>query len=186
MKIINLVSGALVISALSFGCKGKDKKEGAAATGTAAAPAGETAAPAVKEAPPAKLVPVDLSAAGDDFQKLTVQAPEGATVKKAYDVEVTKGDGFGLQISAGAGNLADLKKEITGNDVNKLKRFVTETATEQVYESEVMGKTQFHFNANVKVGDKEYRCEDIKGGADKTQAQIEAMLASCKTLAAAP
>jgi hypothetical protein len=117
---------------------------------------------------------------------LTVQAPEGATVKKAYDVEVTKGDGFGLQISAGAGDMPALKKEITGNDVNKLKRFVTDTATEMVYESEVMGKTQFHFHANVKVGDKEYRCEDIKGGVDKTQAQIEAMLASCKTLAAAP
>jgi hypothetical protein len=184
MHLTKLVSVVVVMAALAIGCK--DKKDGAAASGSGAPAAGGTA-PAVKEAPPAKLAAVDLSVGGDDFKKLTVQAPEGATAKESFgSVEITQGDGFGLQISKDAGNLADLKKEITANDVNKLKRFVSETATEQVYETEVMGKTQFHFNANVKVGDKEYRCENTKGGADKTLPQINAMLASCKSLAAAP
>ena len=161
------------------GCK--DKKEGG---GGGAAGGGD---PPPKDEPPAKLAPVDISVGGEDWKGLTVQAPEGATAKESFgSVEVTQGTGFALQISKDARDLAGAKKEISSNDVNKLKRFVVDTADEQVYESEVMGKTQFHFNANVKVGDRAFTCENVKGGADKTLAQTQAMLASCKSLAAAP
>lgn len=178
MRALGIVS-MMFVAALAVGCKKGD--DGGGGGGGSA----ETAAKPVTPTAPAKLVPVDISVGGEAFQGLTVQAPEGATAKESFGaVEVHAGDGFALEIHVDASDLAGRKKEIEANDINKLKRWVTDTADEQVYESEVMGKSQYHFNANVKVGDRAFNCENVKGGADKTLEQTQAMLASCKSIAA--
>src|SRR5690349_10467621 len=102
MKIISM----MLVAALAVGCK-KDNDSAGGGGG-----AGEPAAKPVATAPAAKLVPVDISVGGEQFQGLTIQAPEGATAKEAFGaVEVNAGDGFALEIHADATDLASRKKE---------------------------------------------------------------------------
>ena len=127
--------------------------------------------------------PVDLSTANADFA-LTMPAPEGATVKDDIgDVDVLAGDGFQIVVHSSESDIAAAKKEITANTINKLKQFTTDEADTLVYESEVMGKSEFHFLTNVKVGDKTYGIEDNKGPS-YTADQVKMMVASAKGLAA--
>lgn len=195
-------SFALVLSvSLALACdsgekKGDDKKaeakkeeaKGGKAADVKAPAAGDAAAKADAEAKadataaaPVKLAPLSLE---DAEIEATLQAPEGAKAADEFGaVVVSAGESFQLQVGTGATDLAARKKEIEGNTVNKLKSFVTDTATELVYETEVMGKPEFHFVANVELGDAKYNCEDKKGQAF-TKADIDAMLAACKSLEA--
>ena len=134
-----------------------------------------------KAAEPVKLAELSLEDAGLEAK---LQAPEGAKVSAEFgSFLVQAGESFQLQINSSAADLAAAKKEIEGNTVNKLKAFVTESETELVYESEVMGKAQFHFVANVEVDGAKYNCEDKKG-QDFTKADVDAMLAACKSMTA--
>ena len=91
------------------------------------------------------------------------------------------GDKFQLQFSEDDSiDLPGRKKEIDANTLNKLKKYHVDEEDVVLYESEVMGRTEFHFLAAVKVGEKAYFCEDQKGPTF-TKADIEAMLASCKS-----
>jgi len=146
----------------------------------AAAEGGDAKAEA-KPAEPVKLAEVSLEDAGLDAK---LQAPEGA--KAAEDLGafvVLAGESFQLQINTGAADLAARKTEIESNTVNKLKSFVTESETELVYETEVMGKAEFHFVSNLELDGAKYNCEDKKGQAF-TKADIDAMVAACKSLVA--
>ncbi|MSP62918.1 MAG: hypothetical protein EXR72_21805 [Myxococcales bacterium] len=124
------------------------------------APAQPVAAPAAVAA----AGPLDVSSAGDDWKGFTLAAPAGATAKGGLlGLEVKQGDGFHLEMSTGKSDLAARKKEIQGNDINKLKRFLTDSKDALVYETEVMGTSEFHFAAHVKAGGKDFHCEDSKG-----------------------
>jgi hypothetical protein len=126
---------------------------------------------------------LDLSTANSAFA-VTIPAPTGATAKDDFgDVDALAGDGFQIVVHASAKDLAQAKKEITSNSVNKLKRFITETVDTLVYESEVAGQSEFHFALNVKVGDKIYGVEDNKGPR-YSEDQIKAMVKSAKAIAA--
>ncbi len=156
------------------------KKDDAKKDVKAAADGGDAKADA-KAAAPAKLAELSLEDAGLDAK---LQAPEGA--KGAEDLgafTVTAGESFQLQINTGEADLAARKKEIESNPVNKLKSFVTESDTELVYETEVMGKSEFHFVMGVELDGAKYNCEDKKGQAF-TKADIDAMVAACKSLKA--
>ncbi len=114
---------------------------------------------------------------------MVIMAPEGAAAKEQFGVvEVKAGDGFQLQVSTKDSNgLAALKKEHEANTMNKLKRFLVDTPDAILYESEVMGKTEFHFAAYVKFDEEKWVfCEDNKGPF-YTQAQAETMYAACLT-----
>lgn len=139
------------------------------------------AAPTPAAAAP-KLVDLDASSAGDDYKGWKLSAPEGAKAKDSFGaLEVKAGDGFQLEVHSGKLDMAARKKEIADNTMNKLKRYVVESPDAIVYESGVGGGSEFHFLAAAKVGDTDVSCEDVKGPT-YTQAQIETMLASCKTL----
>lgn len=170
----------LAVLALN-GC-GKKKEGGEAAGKPDPAKAGEAAKPAEGAKPAAKLAELDVSSAGEAYKGWKLMAPEGATAKEQFGaLEVKAGDGFQLEVHSGPTDMAARKKEIASNDVNKLKRYVTEAPDAIVYESEVMSKNEFHFLATIKVGDAEFSCENSKGPT-YTQAQIEAMLAACKSI----
>lgn len=186
---------ALLVSfapACDSGAKKDDKKaakkDGADKGGADKGEAGKAAVKAAdggdakveaKPAAPVKLAELSMEDAGLDAK---LQAPDGA--KAAEDLGafvVTAGESFQLQINTGAADLAASKKEIEGNTVNKLKSFVTESETELVYETEVAGKPEFHFVMNLELDGAKYNCEDKKGQAF-TRADIDAMVAACKSL----
>lgn len=161
----------------------KEAKKGdvKAPTADADAKADAEAKADAKPAAPVELASLSLEDAGIDA---TLQAPAGAKAADEFgSVVVSAGEGFQLQVSTGPADLAASKKEIEGNTVNKLKSFVTDAPTELVYESEVAGKAEFHFLANVELDGAKYNCEDKKGQAF-TKADIDAMLAACKSLKA--
>ncbi len=131
----------------------------------------------------AKLAPLDLSAVGEDWKGWTITAPEGATAKDSFGAaEVAAGATFQLDLRSSKGDVAGFKKEIAANDMNKVKQFLVDTADALIYESEVMGQNEFHLYGNVKVGDKEVNCEDVKGPR-YMQADVEAMWKACTSLA---
>ncbi len=187
MNKLSTVVLALALASSSTACK---KKEDAGNKGAGDQPAsGKPAAdkpaadkPADPPAPP-KLASLDLSAVGEDWKGWTIMAPEGATAKESFGAaEVAAGASFQLELRTAKGDVAAIKKEIQANDINKLKQFVVDTPDALLYESEVMGKNEFHLYGNVKVGDKEFNCEDVKG-PQFTQADAEAMWKACASLA---
>ena len=161
----------------------KDDAKGAKAADVKAADGGADADAKAdaKPAEPVQLASLSLEEVG---LEATVQAPEGAKAADEFGAYVvTAGESFQLQINTGPTDLAARKAEIEGNTVNKLRSFVTENETELVYETEVMDKPEFHFVANVDLDGAKYNCEDKKGQAF-TQADVDAMLAACKSLKA--
>jgi len=171
----NKIVFSLVIALAAAGCSKDKNKEGGGGGGGGGGGAAK--------APPVKMVELDASSAGEAYAGWKLMAPEGAVAKEDFGALAVKaGDGFQLEVNSGAIDMAARKKEIESNDVNKLKRYVSDTPDAIVYESDVgMGPTQFHFLASVKVGDEEFSCENTKGPV-YTQAQIEAMLESCRSI----
>ena len=130
-----------------------------------------------------KLVSIDLSKASASFP-VVMMAPEGATAADDFGaVLVKKGVSFQVEVSSSAKDIAALKKEILANTLNKLKKFHVETADTLLYESTLMGKSEFHFVANVKAGNSTYGAEDTKGPG-YTKANAELMLKCVQTLKA--
>ncbi len=198
MKKLTVLFLALSLSAFA-GCKKdeakKDDKKAATKPTDKGDKGGDKMAPdkagtpdKAPTPPPAaevKLVSIDLTPGGDDWKGMTIMAPEGATVKAGpLAVEVQKGDHFFIEVNNSKADIAARKKEIQENDVNKLKSFTTDSPDALVYESQVMDKGEFHFVGNVKVGDKDFYCEDSKGPV-YTADDVAAMWKSCQSLAAA-
>lgn len=130
-----------------------------------------------------KLVSIDLSKASASFPVI-MMAPEGATAADDFgNVLVKKGAPFQVEVSSSAKDIAALKKEIMANALNKLKKFHVETADALLYESTLMGKSEFHFVANAKAGNSTYGAEDTKGPV-YTKANAELMLKCFQTLKA--
>ena len=170
----------------SKGDKDKDKGKGKDAAAEGGKEGGDGAKQAdadpkqAEPATPVKLAEISLEDAGLEAK---MQAPEGAKVASEFGAFTVKsGESFQLEIHTGAADLAVRKGEIEKNDVNKLQEFLTENETELVYTSKVAG-IEHHFVANVEVDGAKYYCEDTKGAQVYTKADIDAMLAACKSLA---
>jgi hypothetical protein len=128
-----------------------------------------------------KLVPLDLSKASASFPVI-MQAPEGATAADDFgNIMVKKGANFQVEVSSSPKDIESLKKEIKANTLNKLKSFLVDTPAALLYESTVMGKSEFHFAANVKAGGAAFGAEDTKGPV-YTKADAELMLKCFQTL----
>ncbi len=109
-------------------------------------------------------------------------APGGATARDDYgSIEIAKEPDFQMEFSEeDEVDFLARKKEIESNNINKLKKYHVDTADTLLYETEIMGKPEFHFIATVTVGETLYLCEDQKGPVF-TQAAVTAMLATCKS-----
>ena len=174
------ISIALAAAVLG-GCGDKKAKESGGGGGTAGGGGGGGGGKVA--APAAKLVEIDASPAGESFQGWKLMAPEGVTAKDDFGaLGVTDGKGFQLEVHSGTVDMPARKKEIESNDINKLKKFLTDSPDTLVYESDPgMGGVQVHFLAAIKVGGADYSCENAKGPT-YTKAQIDAMLAACKSI----
>lgn len=131
-----------------------------------------------------RVLPLDLSSVGLD---LTVLAPEGANVRLEFGaIVVSHGPRFSLEIYERPADLVARKKEIENSGLERFRRWVTDLPDTLVYEAtapDSMGKTEYHFVANVMAGGKVYRCEDTKGFS-YLEEEVRAMLRACTTLTA--
>ena len=138
-------------------------------------------APPTAELPMADLSPLDLSTV-DSTVKVILMAPAGAAARDDYgSIEIAKEPDFQMEFSEEeAVDFLARKKEIEGNGINKLKKYHVDTADTLIYETEIMGKPEFHFIATVTVGDLLYLCEDQRGPVF-SQAAVATMLAACRS-----
>jgi hypothetical protein len=173
-----------LVAALGCGDEARSTDKDVAAGGAGddpGAPARTGPAAAPHEHPPA-----ELSLA--PHLPLVLTAPETAEVEQApaAAVRVSTPDGsFALLIDDQPADLAAQKREIEANTINELKAFVVDEPAALAYESEAMpDQPEFHFVANVEVGDRTLSCRD-ETGPFWTRAQIDAMLAACRSLAPA-
>jgi len=120
--------------------------------------------------------------------KLTVLAPDSTkgpleVIEQSWGAtEIKVGKGFQISIEESDGDIALMKSDIAGNDVNKFKRFIKDEPTLLFWESEIT-QPEFHFYMIVKAGDKSYLIQNLKDEMfDEKQA--EAMIEAAKTLKA--
>ena len=137
--------------------------------------------PPTADVPAGELLPMDLSAI-DSTVKVIVMAPAGAVARDDYgSIEITKEPDFQMEFSAeDAVDFLERKKEIEANGINRLKKYHVDTGDTLIYETEIMGKPEFHFLATVKVDAVLYLCEDQKGPVFSREA-VAAMLSTCRS-----
>lgn len=90
--------------------------------------------------------------------------------------EIKVGKDFQISIEEGEGDVALMKSDIAGNDVNKFKRYVKDEPTMLFWESEITAP-EFHFYSVVKPGTVSYIVKDIAGemfGEKATETMVEA------------
>ena len=94
--------------------------------------------------------------------------------------EIKIGKDFQVTISEGEGNIQLTKGDISGNVVNKFKRFVKEEPNLLFWESQIT-EPEFHFYSVQKVDKTSYIVEDINGDIYSEKA-IQTMIDAAKTL----
>lgn len=118
--------------------------------------------------------------------KVTLLAPKGARVKKNSwgGVEIKLGKSFQIELSTTTEKniLAEVKKEITSNDVNIFKRFLIEDTNSLLYESSPgMNILEFHIYHYKNLGNIAITCENVKGNSF-SESQARLMLNSCQSI----
>jgi len=89
------------------------------------------------------------------------------------------GKDFQISVVETAGDINQRKADIASDDVNKLKKYITDDATTLMWESGIGDLSEFHFYHIAKLGNRTYVFEDIKGEPFSQQA-IQKMLDECK------
>lgn len=178
----HLVVIALVSLPL-FACGKKDEK--------GSAPAAESKP--VEKAPekPIELTETaDLGAAADpdspSYKGLKVKVPAGAKTESGLTgVLVRIGERQAYEISKAfepGQHVAKHKKEANEDTLDKLVKFHVDTPEAILWESksELGGDNNFHFAAEVKIGEESFKCFN-KGYGNFTKSQAEALLKSCQS-----
>lgn len=108
---------------------------------------------------------VDLDCSSIEDFNIVTKAPAGVkAVEKYGSVTVSNDKTFQMEIHVSYGyNLAEAKKSIEANDINKLKKYVIDEANGILYQTEVMGQTQYHFVYFLNGGETTYYFENVKG-----------------------
>lgn len=96
--------------------------------------------------------------------------------------EIKVGKDFQISIEEGEGDVALMKSDIAGNDVNKFKRFIKDEPTLLFWESEITAP-ECHFYTIVKPAAVSYLVQDIKGEMFSEQG-VQTMVEASKTLKA--
>jgi hypothetical protein len=96
--------------------------------------------------------------------------------------EIKVGKDFQISIEEGEGDVALMKSDIAGNDVNKFKSYLKDEPTLLVWQSEITGP-EYHFYTVVKAGTISYVVKDIPGEIFGDKA-IQTMVDASKTLKA--
>lgn len=125
---------------------------------------------------------IDFSSCGDEWTGIVMTAPGGAKlITDSYSTVVQKGESFQVEVHSGAVDLGGIKKEIQGNEVNRLKKFAVDQADALVYSSDTGLGEEWHFICLVNTGGLYFYCEDVKGNV-YTKADIGVMFRAARSL----
>jgi len=94
--------------------------------------------------------------------------------------EIKVGKHFQISISEGQGDIALKKSDISGDEINKFKRYIKEDPNTLYWESAIT-EPEFHFYTVEKAGPVFYLIEDIKE-EHFTEKDVQQMLESAKSL----
>jgi hypothetical protein len=136
-----------------------------AAIAIVCATCGQTADEPVKA--PEGMSALDLSRYGKPFVLFvpdTASAPVNVTEDPSGALLVTSGTRFAMSIRESAEDLTLRKRDITDDEVNKLKQFLVEDSVALVWESAIT-TSEHHFVMNGRAGDGVYAFEDLRGNA---------------------
>lgn len=126
----------------------------------------------------------------DEDRKFTLLAPPGAKVIKESwgGIKIQAGERFNIELSISdetiynRDSLAAVKKEIRNNDVNILKRVITETPTSILFESAFIStQPEFHLYVYKELDDRRLICENAKGTAF-SESEAMLMWQSCNSI----
>lgn len=134
-------------------------------------------------APVAGMMPVDLSSYG---VPVVINVPDSTKGRLEIEdangtIKIRVGKTFRLSIFEDIGDLALKKSDVSTAEPKKLKRYLVDEPTTIVYENEIT-EPEFHFYTIVKVGEKSFVMEDLDGEEIFSQASVETMLQSAKSI----
>lgn len=117
---------------------------------------------------------------------LTITVPDSSigrlemTEQSWGATEIKVGKHFQISISEGQGDIALKKSDISGDEINKFKRYLKEDPNTLFWESAIT-EPEFHFYTVEKVGPVFYLIENIKE-EHFTEKDVQQMLESAKSL----
>lgn len=127
-----------------------------------------------------KTLPIDLSPAGI---KAVMDAPEGATAKEYLSTtRVAKAPHFSVEITPIYPMELGAAKDAAKREAKA--EFRVDTADTLVWDSDGGVARASHFYTTLKVGGKLHACFDTRGYGNFTRADVDAMLAACRSLKA--
>jgi hypothetical protein len=115
-------------------------------------------------AAPQGMISLDLTHYGKPFALFvpdTAKAHLMITEESTGALYIRIGENFGIAINEQSGDLELLKKDLHDDEINKLKKIITEEPSALFWESEIV-KPEFHFFLNKKLNNNDYSFEDIK------------------------
>ena len=131
---------------------------------------------------PAGMRYFDISKTGMNAFVLIPDSSSGildTVMQSSGEYLVKIGKDFQVAIVESTGDLNQRKADIAGDDVNKLKKYITDDATTLMWESGIGDLSEFHFYHIATLGDRTYIFEDVKGEPFSQQA-VQKMLDACK------
>jgi hypothetical protein len=124
----------------------------------------------------------DISKTGMNAYVLIPDSAAGVldtVMQSSGEYLIKVGKDFQVAVIETAGDVNQRKADIASDDVNKLKKYITDDATTLMWESGIGDLSEFHFYHIAKLGSRTYVFEDIKGEPFSQQA-VQKMLDVCK------
>ena len=124
----------------------------------------------------------DISKTGMNAYVLVPDSSVGmldTVMQSSGEYLIKVGKDFQVSVIETAGDINQRKADIASDDVNKLKKYITDDATTLMWESGIGDLSEFHFYHIAKLGNRTYVFEDIKG-EPFSQQDIQKMLDVCK------
>ena len=124
----------------------------------------------------------DISKTGMNVYMLIPDSTVGVldtSMQSSGEYLVKVGKEFQVSIIETGGDVKQRKADIEADDVNKLKKYITDDSTTIMWQSGIADMNEFHFYHVNKLGSRTYVFEDIKGEPFSEQS-VQKMLDACK------
>ena len=136
---------------------------------------------------PAGMSVLDLTNYGKSFVLFvpdTTAAKLSVTEHPSGALEVRVGKTFAVTINEQAGNIEMKKKDVSEDEVYKLKSYLKDEPTAILWEANFMDKSVYHFMVNIKIGNSDYCFEDIVSTEEEpfSKEAIEKMFEASKSI----
>jgi len=142
-----------------------------------------------ESAPIPGMMVVDLKINGNALSIMVPDSSKGKMemVEQSWGAtEIKVGPDFQISIEEGDGDVALVKSDVTGNEVFKLQRYITDEPTLLFWEEKNadLPSARFHFYTIIKAGASNYVIKDIESGEAYNEKAVQTMIDAAKTLKA--